>query len=346
MGGALLKSWGLPEKRIDSTEYFSLIDKVKQIVADIVFSILKDAGQITLKLGVAPTFRKKESHGDLDMLIWVNHHIPHQKLRNAIFDVSGYYPNVNDSTYSFPIDGFQVDLKFCKRLYFNSSLNYSSWGDCGNLVGRIAHKLGLSYGHDGLGYFVREREFDGRIENDHIVEKILLTTETSEIFDILGLNYDVWWDGFDTEQDMWTWLIGSKYFNADIYDWDNLNHQNRTRNRKRPGYCRFLEYINDNKERLPRFEFESKEIYFERWKQIFVHLGPRIEKLRKHWETAQAIKQKFNGKLVMDWLGLTEGQDLGKIIAKFKHSKPKEYFEIESAEQIKADFLRDFGLTN
>lgn len=337
MGGALLKSWNLPEKRISSKEYHSLITEIKPVITNLILSL---SPKSSLKIGVAPTFRLKESHGDLDILIWCSNHIPSNQLKQAFSTLSGFPPNLNDNTYSFPYKGFQIDLKFCKRKYFRSSLNYSSWGDCGNLVGRIAHKMGLSYGHDGLSYFLREREFDGRPENDHVVEKICLTTETSEIFELLGLDYDRWFDGFDTEEDMWAWLVNSKYFNPEIYDWDNLNHQNRTRNRKRPGYCRFLEFVNKNKEKLNCFIFDSKENYLVKWKSVFEFLEPRIEHLRKIWAENQNIKAKFNGKLVMDWLNLENGSpDLGKIIAKFKFEHNRNYFVNNSCEQIKADFL-------
>lgn len=39
--------------------------------------------------------------------------------------------------------------------HFNTSLEYLNWNDLGNLIGRIAHKFGLKYGHKGLLYIIK-----------------------------------------------------------------------------------------------------------------------------------------------------------------------------------------------
>lgn len=241
MGGMLLKNWGLPEKRLNSSEYEQFKNSLlKKLSDDIVYctqgyhpELLCDA------LGVAPAIRQKESHGDIDIVIgvdrgvsgkrdykdvmWRNSKVPTTEqftTAEYLVRLSGYVPHVNSNTISFPYNGFQVDLTFIPLEDYYSSINYNSWGDCSNLMGRVFHKMGLHYGHIGLSFWIRQGMFDNDItwsDNDHIYEKVILTKDMKTICEIGGFDYDRWRDGFDTNEEVYQFIADSKYFRKELF---------------------------------------------------------------------------------------------------------------------------------
>jgi hypothetical protein len=167
MGGALLKKWGLPEKRLSNDEYNRLKNELVNILHSQVHAFHRDVdyGDILRcydTFGVAPAIKQKETHGDLDILVGVDSlekdlGFNRRTYQDMLWDwrserlntsdflerLSGHKPSVNSNVISFPYMGFQVDLTFVPLEDFYSSKNYNSWGDCSNLMGRVFHKMGL-----------------------------------------------------------------------------------------------------------------------------------------------------------------------------------------------------------
>lgn len=324
MGGALLKTWNLPEKRISATEY-------EQIKTELLnkFSVdLRVNRPVLLVADVAPSLRKKETHGDLDICVadygseciseWKK---THSNFSEYLEDSFGYKPHKNSNVYSFPYKGFQVDVTFYPISEFYSALNYNSWGDTSNLMGRIFHKMGLHYGHSGLSFWIRQGLYSQNCEwsdNDHIYEKVVLTRDMKEICQIGGFDYSVWKNGFDDEQQAFEFIINSEYFVSSIFELENLNHINRVRNAKRGMYMRFVEYVADKK--IKKKPFLSKEEYSLIMQHKFSHLNRAISKYHLQYKTDKIIKEKINGKLVMSWLDLGEkdGKLVGEIMKKVR----------------------------
>lgn len=342
MGGLLLKTWNLPEKRIPTLEY----EKIKREL------LTKFRGDVVINspffgklfAEVAPSIRNKETHGDLDINIsdltdkhatvsWKEFDNFSEYLEKEF----GYKPFKNSNVYSFPYDGFQVDVTFHPFDDFDMAVNYSSWGDLGNLMGRIFHKMGLHYGHAGLSFWIRQGLFDKNVQwsdNDHIYEKVVLSKNMKEICQIGGFDYDRWKQGFDCEQDAFDFVVDSKYFDKSLFDLESLNHTNRTRNRKRGMYMRFVEYVSTiEKKGTP---FLSKYEYSLYMQSKFYNLNQAISRYRLIYEIDKIVKEKINGNLVMEWLNLSEkdGKLVGQIMTEIRKTN-REQLLITSQEQLK-----------
>jgi len=113
------------------------------------------------------------------------------------------------------------------------------------------------------------------------------------------------------------------------------NHSHRTRCRKRGMYMRFIEYVNNNS--FPKGEpFKSKEEYSLLFQLQFLPLRLTVDKHRFENEISKLLKSKINGKLLMEWLNLTEkdGATIGKIMKEFRDNIGREVLHMNE-EQIK-----------
>jgi len=338
MGGNLLKTWNLPEKRIPTDEY----EIMKHKLINKFHSDMKVNRPCFNRVAVAPSLRNKDTHGDLDILVqcysdpsilisWKDYKDFSEYLEKEF----GYKPYKNSNVYSFPYQSFQVDVTFYPEDEFESSYNYCSWGDTSNLMGRVFHKMGLHFGHSGLSFWIRQGLVDNNLQwsdSDHIYEKVVLTRDMKEICKIGGFDYDVWKRGFDTEEDAFDFVIDSKYFNKELFLLENLNHINRTRNRKRGMYMRFVEYVSDsNKVGEP---FRSKHEYSLIMQCKYPQLQRTVDGFRLLYEVSKVIKEKVNGKLVMEWFNLTEkdGKLVGNIMKEIKNIPKYNLLELSQNE--------------
>lgn len=189
-------------------------------------------------------------------------------------------------------------------------------------MGRIYHKMGLHYGHNGLSFWIRQGLFDNNVawsDNDHVYDKLVITTDPKKIFEIGGFDHDRWLQGFDSEQEVWDFIISSKYFDSKIFSLENLNNINRVRNKKRGMYMRFLEHVN-NKTLPTRKQFLSKNEYGLIFQEEFHQLKSAVAGYRHEYEVSKAVKEKFNGSLVQLWIKCSDGPSIGKIVKAVKET--------------------------
>jgi len=299
MGGSALKI--AKTRRYNANEYYSLYygDMYSKLLA-----LTKGEA----KIAVLPAYVDKSSFGDMDILVEKGSYMTdrfEEKLKN-VFQYSEIYKNGN--VWSFDYRELQIDLVFTKPDCWETSLTYYSWNDLGNLMGRVANKLGVKYGHKGLEKKIYTED------RTRVLDEVLLTKDIRRIFDFLGYDYDKFLLGFETLEDIFEYAVSSKYFKKELFHLENLDHQNRTRNRKRKTYMAFLEWL--DKKELPVFEQDfSSETNWKRLTESFpeLNLDERLAELKEKEAIHQEIKSKFNGKIVMELTGL-EGKELGKFI--------------------------------
>lgn len=353
MGGNLLKIWNLPDKRATNEEYERIGSAVRiELNHD---SHPYNADGAVSRATIAPCIRDKDTHGDIDILfglpnakhsedIWWGKygHVPSfDTFAEYIKHEYGFDPHRNSNVFSFPVEGIQVDVTFLPLEEFESAVAYTSWGDLGNLMGRVYHKMGLHYGHSGLQFWIRQGMYDANVtwsDSDHIYSKFILSRHPRAIFELGGFDYDRWKKGFDTEKDAFDFVINSKYFNPDLFALENLNHTNRTRNRKRGMYMRFIEYL-DTVSDPTKYQFLSKEVYSLVFQDKFPPLKTAIGKYRFEHELQKQYKAKINGKIVAEWLCTTDGPLIGQVMKDIK----LRWTPIE-AIQLSDDVIRKYAL--
>jgi hypothetical protein len=276
------------------------------------------------RLSLIKAYRTKESFGDLDMLIASDNLPPNWKQMveeefkpNEIFN--------NGNVMSFDYMKMQIDLITVPDRELRMASTYLAFNDLGNLMGRIAQKMGFKYGSDGLWkkMFYRDQKF----------AEIVVSQEPSDIFSFLGYDWARFVQGFETLEDIFEFASSTPFFHRNIYLLENRNNYSRTRDAKRPTYTAFLKWLEDKPE-LDRFQWKAFSLEEEeqalgemgtpRWKQdremvaraekMFPELERQMdEAIKKHVRVLE-VKRLFNGDIVNKLTGY-QGKELGQFIA-------------------------------
>ena len=265
-------------------------------------------------------YNNKYDHGDMDILL-VND-TDRQKMKDVI--EKKFKPNeivINDSVHSFDYQEFQIDIMPQYVKNWLTSISYFDLDPTGNLMGKLAHKFGLKYGHEGLIYPYRS-------ENGKVMGKMVVSKNPSKIFKFLGFDYERHMRGFDDVEDIFEYVVSSKHFVPDIFAMDNLSQIDRKRNRKRPTYQKFLQYIQTKDfpdEVLMRSFNEDKTKYLDYIKMYFpeAKLDIRLKLFKDKEDRISTIYDKFNGKLIQEKYPHLTGTALGNAIIKFKAEVPE-----------------------
>ncbi|HET8687089.1 MAG TPA: hypothetical protein VFM18_10550 [Methanosarcina sp.] len=297
MGGNALS---FETRRVKRDEYFVLVDEIKEK--------LKNFG--IEKFTDIPAYHTKPDFGDIDILI-VSDRPNKDKWIRELFQPKEIYHNSN--VFSFDYKDVQVDLIFTKLNDFQSSIDYFSYNDFGNLVGRLAHKRGLRFGHDGLSLSIRD--------DTQVIGEINLTKNIDEILSLLGYDPAPYHKGFDTLEDIFEYVVSSPYYTYEIFDLDNRNYRARTRDRKRKTYTEFLKWA-ESRENGTYVYSGNKADYLPLVLHKFNKIDEYASILKAH-SINLTIKEKFNGLIVRDLTGL-DGKELGSFIAEFRKLFSKE----------------------
>jgi hypothetical protein len=297
MGGNALKN--IETRRYEKKEFFEILLEVG--------ARLSGRGIVS---EVPKWYRNKETFGDLDVMI------KSSTVEGNILDVINdlFEPNEiynNNDVKSFDYKDFQIDFIMVGDKNWETSLFYFSYNDLGNFVGRISYQMGFRFGDYGLKLVYRHE--DGGRKFSKIVSK-----DPRKIYEFLGFDYDRYLEGFDEVEDIFKFVVLSKRFNREIFNYENLNHQNRTRNKKRKNYELFLEYVKTSDNILPfDYEFKSKDYYLEKAESFFdVELTTEINRWKELVAIEKEASKKFNGNVIMEYFPL-KGKELGNAIKNF-----------------------------
>ena len=258
-------------------------------------------------------YRNKPTHGDMDILI-KNDNLNKDILIKIIeeqFNPRSISPN--DKTISFDYDNFQIDFILIDKDNLDIARTWYSNDPWANCVGKTCHKFKLKFGPAGLIY-----PFRGI--NDTLNDNILISKDTEKIFKFLNYDYDRFQLGFDELEEIFDFIISSKYFNSGVFQYENLNRIDRKRNKRRKSYNEFLAYIDKNKIDKNYQFYEDRDNYIKEINDFFPesNLIGRIEELKTLDERNNIIKEKFNGKLIMSMYPELKGKELGYFIEQFK----------------------------
>lgn len=302
MGGRALKKESTFTRRYQRDEFETL--KVE------VFAILEKTFK---RFDVPRFFFDKESFGDMDIIVSMegfnqnmNEYITETFSPNEIFH--------NGNAWSFDYKEIQIDFITCDAEHFNTNYHYMAFNDLGNLTGRLAQKLGLKYGQEGLWY--------NHYYNGQNAGRILISKDYPKIFEFLGLDYDTWVKGFYTLEEIFKYVTTSKFFNPEDYQWEKLNKINRERNMKRTSYVAFLDYVKDmgvNENYDVEINTYMKEniIHVVDLRFPEAKIFGQIAELEAAIDKKKVSKDKFNGGMIIELFGI-QGKELGDAMYRFK----------------------------
>lgn len=332
MGGKALNKYGITTERKGTADFLRIGMEIRdQIGEDFNYK---------LETEVVTCFHTKLDHGDLDLLIKIDERFHNSGVNLNDYIQTTFEPRAihnNGGVYSFDYQNFQIDFIPVRESKWETAKVYYSYDPLGNIMGKTFHKFGLSYGWDGL--FYKFRNFNGRL-----AQNILLTNDARKIFEFGGYDYNRYLEGFDTLNDIFEFVMNTKYFDNDIFAFNNLKSIDKKRNRKRGSYHVFLKHMEDNNINV-RYNFHrNKDLYLPMINNAFPE-GKLIEKLEnfkmKDREN-KILSQKFNGDIVMGWLPDLMGKQLGQALTHFRESLGDDYKEFilnSDYKTIKERFL-------
>jgi len=328
MGGNALKA--VFTRRYKKEEYHDLCSEL--------LPVLKD--KFDTDVCLVESFKHKETFGDMDILV------KGLKDGNDIIEILNTFSpaptqiNTNSNVVSFEHREFQIDLIFTKEEEWESSKLFFKYGDMGNLLGKMYHKINLKYGFSGLVLVVRD------VNDTRKIGQIIISTEGQKIFEFMGLSWDRYLEGFNNEQEIFDYIIQSRFFDPEAFKFENLNHINKKRNRRREGYKKFVNFVEDM-EIKPNYTFDSTD-KIKHIKEIETYFGYHITEKIKEMQNEDNIKKeiasKFNGRLVMEWGNIEPGISISKHIKGFRdyireNRNYEAYILMTPLENIKSEFL-------
>jgi hypothetical protein len=271
----------------------------------------------------------KPDFGDLDIIIPARRDWDRVRLEIAA-DLGVTQTKAVGRVFSMVFDGLQTDLFAVPAQLVESTCNYMSFNDLGNLLGRICRRFNLKYGEEGLSYTYR------RVGNDHYRADLPITQDFQRICAFLHLDHGAWETGFATLNDVYDWVIASPYFSVAPY-LDDLDGTMERRIGKRPGISSFIDFLRARGIDA-RPAFADRMSYLPQIIAAFPEAGlaERIAVERAKEERAGQFAAKFSGKLVMRLRPELEGKALAQFIIAFKHAAADfEAFLLEAtAEEI------------
>lgn len=307
-------------KEIKTRRY--LADEYHKLIPEVI-ALTKEVWGVG-RVAVIPAYRDKESFGDMDVLLELSDS-GLKEFRELICETFGVdfittdgdHKNqlgahgsvTRDKVYSIAYKELQLDFILVEPgIAFECAYNYFSWNDLGNLLGRVAHKFGFKFGHDGLRYPFRD--------GDHMFEEILVSQDWNEILPAFDWDPERFNQGFDTLGEVFDYVTTSKYFNPEIYLLENRNAKSRYRDQKRKTYNEFLDYCQAFKTNLNKYQYpEHKSQLLEPAFEMLRRCG-FAEKYMVTYDKYLAyleFKAKFNGEIV-SWISGRKGQDLGALM--------------------------------
>lgn len=310
MGGHALST---PSVRLDAQAYHHL-------AKDLTIRLAPCAS----RLAVIASYGAKDSFGDMDILVAADPGYDPLVLARFVQAGNGCDEIVRNGPVTslglhLTQGQFQIDLIAIAPECFDFAYRYFCFNDLGNLLGRVAHKAGFSLGHKGLEAVLRR--------GDHVLGRHLLTRDWRHALNFLsydGKEYErrATQNGFQTLEDIFRFAASSPYFHPDIYALDQVNARARVRDRKRPTYTKFLDWIQGPvRTTLPHFDWTNK---VERRAQLqekamawFPGYGDFLRDAEAHAALREQAHQRFNGRIVGDLTGLS-GPRLGQLIARIK----------------------------
>ena len=205
---------------------------------------------------------------------------------------------------------FQVDYLVRPARTFEITYAFLCFNDLGNLLGKIFRRMHLKYGENGLQYVYRRA--DGNYKRD-----IDVSLDIERICGFLELDFSGWQAGFETLEEMYTWLVASPWFSVEPYR--SPSRSTRARVKQRPTIRRFLEWLDEN-HIDQTCAYPPREAWLPRLVSAFpqANLTAILAEEAAAEARVEAVKARFDGKRVMQLIPELSGRQLGEFIRTFK----------------------------
>ena len=294
MGGNSLKK--VVAKRLDD-------DRYKKVSVE-VLEILKK-----YYINVAIPYEKpgKIDHGDIDFICQID---PSRGVLDPVKELNSIECHRNGHVVSFEYEEHQIDMILVKTSEeFGFARIFYSYGDTGMLLGMICKVFGIVMGHSQLRIEIPDLPYNGQ------TKRFPLTTDPGKMINFLGLSTKIREEKFETVDDVFQWISTCKYYRPELFHRKNgIRH--RKRDLARPMYVQFVEF-SENLQNFTLDVLQRKMVTKEKVLQdalLFFDKRDEFLELQKEKELNDLVREKINGRKIMEWTGV-KGPQIGKILS-------------------------------
>jgi hypothetical protein len=318
MGGNLFKVGRVPKE-----EYFNILKSLRPVLD-------KHFGD---RYRIPVAYHNKKDYGDVDIIVDAGVLMNKPKWKQELnYDLGVTQTHSVRNVHSMLYRNFQTDVFLVGTNKLETANNFMSYNILGNLIGRIYHKFNLRYGEEGLHYVLRGY-------NNHISKEVLVSRDMKDMLTFLGLSYERWLLGFDEVEEIFEYVMTSKYFCSNSYDLKYFNVQKRAN--ERPDFNKFLDYLHERNIDKNYPFFKNKDIYIEEIDSFFkTDLREKYDAHVEKQKILEEVSKKFNGKIVMDLIPELTGKELGDFIGSYKESYNELFIDVvmgRTQEEINQD---------
>jgi hypothetical protein len=275
-------------------------------------------------LGEVRSHRGKKDHGDIDLIgpltqgqsqeTWPEQAAlalglgpslgPEKKMSRNGFVLSLAIPHPDRN--KGKEGSIQLDLTARKTpTQAKAHLDFSHYSPLGNILGRTIRCLNpegakcLKWGIDGLEFQIRSAQNN----EDALLGTVGLSTNLEEIFELIELDPETWKNGFEDEQAIFRFAREARGFRAEDFKLENLNHVHRKRNRTRPDYHAWIEFLEKTAppDKAGRWLSVQEMVGELETKFPSCGLKEKVGKAHEREKSLLAARNKFNGSKVQKW---------------------------------------------
>ncbi|EAY29560.1 hypothetical protein [Microscilla marina] len=257
-------------------------------------------------------YANKPDFGDLDIVVssaGIANNWDHMQ-KEIVQDLGISRYKSAGAVFSTVYKNFQVDFFVRNHQYFETTYNFLSFNDIGNLIGRIFKRFNLKYGEQGLQYVFRRADH-------HYQKDIEVSKDAAKIMGFLELDFAHWQRGFASKAEMFDWVVACPYFSVKPYI--EMSNKMEKRAKERPTIQAFLEYL-EAQHIDKTYDFDEKDAYLSVIEAYFpeADLLAHIANEKEREKYVLAIKAKYNGRLIMELFPTLKGKALGDFMKAFQ----------------------------
>jgi len=208
----------------------------------------------------------------------------------------------------------QIDFILSEPQNLDATVVYYSFNDLNGLIGKIFYSHGLKFGHKGLLF---------NIETKRTKKEIVLMTDPKKIYELIGLDFNRWLEGFYTVDEIIEFVKTSPFAKKEVFEINSLTHRQRTRDQERSTfqalYGEFDITLTDervpkktNRERLELCKIIIKD------ENIINHIESDLKWIEAYEERIDFYKEVFPVSLIMSIFPELKGRSLGDMYQKLK----------------------------
>ncbi len=257
----------------------------------------------------------KKDHGDVDILVeGLRDNVEPKKLAVSL-GARRYFTNGRTTSYGIALSEedntyFQLDIHLCRTGFLEWECFMNNYGDLWQIVGMMQRNVGLTATDRGFHVRIPEIERDNRK-----VSMIYLSHSPEEVLEFLGLDREKYNTGFQSEDEIFMWCTGGRFFQADTFEVREETANDRQRMKQRVMFRRFItEWLPAHAELNPDREEWTREAVLHEALKAFGQ-QEEYDRRMKAWEAAEKEKQLWRkiAKTIPK-----EGEKLGQVMRSLK----------------------------